>query len=272
MGLHGEMLFMQKNPTVDISKIRRIGGSFSHAYSSTLWKYAKSLEYVKSAKESITIDHFDSADYAWLHESKSIIPHVYEYAKNNFLDLKKKYKFIFTHDQQLISLDPDLFKFVPACGYWIENPKIHDKSKLLSFITSNKTMCTGHKYRLQWKDRLEGKCDIFGRGIKEIEKKEYGLADYYFSIAIENGKYDTYFTEKILDCFATGAIPIYYGTEKICDYFNSNGIIMLTDSFSIDQISPELYYSKIDAVQENFEKVLSYYTVEDWMIKNHLLS
>ena len=35
-----------------------------------------------------------------------------------------------------------------------------------------------------------------------------------FSVCIENDVYDTYFTEKILDCFATGTIPIYKGTKN----------------------------------------------------------
>jgi|694.fasta_scaffold16944_9 hypothetical protein len=253
----------------DMVKMKRLGGSFSHAYSSTLWKKSKYIEYSENANVSISIDDFNDADYAWLHESKSIIPHQYKFAKHNFFEFKKKYKFVFTHDQDLISLDPTFFKFVPACGYWIDDPHLHKKSKLLSFITSNKTMCEGHRYRLHWKDRLNGKCDIFGRGIKEISKKEDGLNDYMFSIAIENGKYDTYFTEKILDCFATGTIPVYHGTEKISDYFNPDGIIMLTDSFSVDQINPDLYYSKINAIQENFERVLNYYTVEDWIHKNY---
>ena len=35
----------------------------------------------------------------------------------------------------------------------------------------------------------------------ENENKEVGLCDYMFSVVIENGIYETYFTEKILDCF-----------------------------------------------------------------------
>lgn len=245
-------------------KLKMLGGSFSHAYSSTLWKKSNTVEYTNEANLSISIDNFNIADFCWLHESKSIIPYEYQYAKENYKLLKNIYKVIFTHDQELLNLDSDLFKFVPACGYWIESPKIYPKSKLLSFITSNKTMCEGHRYRLNWANKLRGKCDIFGRGIREIEKKEDALNDYYFSIAIENGKYDTYFTEKILDCFATGTIPIYYGTEKISEYFNKDGIIFLDDSFNPDALTIDLYNSKKEAIQDNFNRVLNYYTVEDW--------
>jgi len=248
---------------------KRIGGSFSHAHSSTLWKESKKIIYAEDADETISIDHFSPATYAWLHESKSIIPDKYEFAKNNVKSLKDEYKIIFTHDDELIKLDPDLFKFVPACGYWIENPEVNEKSKLVSFITSNKTMCEGHRFRLNWLDKIKDKCDIFGRGIREVEKKEEALNDYYFSIAIENGKYDTYFTEKILDCFATGTIPVYYGTDKIVDYFNEEGIIFLKDNFDIDNLSPQLYESKKEAILDNFNRVLHYNTVEDWMYENY---
>lgn len=255
-----------------MGSLKRIGGSFSHAYSSTLWKKSKNIVYDDDASRAISIDHFSPADYAWLHESKSIIPNQYEFARNNISNLKDEYKVVFTHDNELIKLDPDLFKFAPACGYWIEEPRVHEKSKLVSFITSSKTMCEGHRFRLNWLDKIKDKCDIFGRGIREIDKKEEALNDYHFSIAIENGKYDTYFTEKVLDCFATGTIPVYHGTDRIVDYFNEEGIIFLTDTFDVSQLSPELYESKKSAILDNFNRVLAYNTVEDWIYENHFSS
>ena len=54
-----------------------------------------------------------------------------------------------------------------------------------------------------------------------------------FSIAIENASYETYFTEKLLDCFATGTIPVYYGAPDIGDYFNKDGIIDLSEEFDV---------------------------------------
>lgn len=39
----------------------------------------------------------------------------------------------------------------------------------------------------------------------------------------------TYFTEKILDCFTTGTIPIYQGAPDIGDYCNAEGIVVIDD-------------------------------------------
>ena len=46
---------------------------------------------------------------------------------------------------------------------------------------------------------------------------------------MENSIADVYYTEKILDCFLSGTIPIYWGTERINDRFDKSGIIMLDD-------------------------------------------
>jgi hypothetical protein len=60
------------------------------------------------------------------------------------------------------------------------------------------------------------KLTLFGRGYNEIKNKEIGLKDYHFSITMENHTYPLAYSE-ISDCFATGTIPIYYGTDMIGD-------------------------------------------------------
>jgi hypothetical protein len=91
-----------------------------------------------------------------------------------------------------------------------------------------------------------------------------------FSFAAENDTYDTYFTEKILDCFATGTIPIYMGTQKIVEYFNADGILFFDGNFDLNTLTPELYYSKMDAIKDNFERVQQYSVLDDWLFENYL--
>ena len=93
-----------------------------------------------------------------------------------------------------------------------------------------------------------------------------------FSFAVENDTYDTYFTEKILDCFATGTIPVYMGTKKVVEYFNPDGIIFFDGSFDLSTLSEELYLSKMEAIKDNFERVKDYSVLDDWIYKNHLSS
>jgi hypothetical protein len=88
-----------------------------------------------------------------------------------------------------------------------------------------------------------------------------------FSVAIENGSYETYFTEKILDCFATGTIPVYLGAPDIGNYFNSEGILSLSD---FDDISKDLYYNRIEAVRDNLERAKKMEVLEDFIYEHYL--
>jgi len=88
-----------------------------------------------------------------------------------------------------------------------------------------------------------------------------------FSVAIENGQYETYFTEKLLDCFATGTIPVYLGAPDIGNHFNKDGMIDLSEEFDI---SDEIYYNKMDAIKENLEKAKSMEVLEDFIWENYL--
>jgi len=80
------------------------------------------------------------------------------------------------------------------------------------------------------------------------------------------GENETYFTEKLLDCFATGTIPVYLGAPDIGDHFNMNGIIVLGDEFDV---SDEIYYSKIDAIQDNLERAKKMEILEDFIWENY---
>lgn len=260
------------------------GGGFQHSNSSTLYKNSKNIVWdynSKINKESFYVDNsimgvcsdtFSEVKYGWILESKHIVPEIENFCIDNMSFIKKQFKYIFTHNKKLIDLDSEFFKFAPANGTWIENIGIRKKNKLVSAITSNKNQTEGHKKRLQIINKFSNKIDLFGRGFKEIKNKEEGLSDYKFSICIENGFYESYFTEKILDCFATATVPIYCGTPDIFNFFNKDGIIILDDNFNIDKLSDELYFSKIKSIEDNLERVKKFYTAEDWIYENYFIN
>mgnify|MGYP003347484227 CR=1 FL=1 len=94
------------------------------------------------------------------------------------------------------------------------------------------------------------------------------LKDYRFSIVFENAVYDKYYTEKITDCFATGTIPIYWGTKKITEDFNQDGIIFWEDFNGLDSLTPALYDSKILAITDNLNRVKSLTGADDFLYVN----
>jgi len=207
--------------------------------------------------------------YGWLLESKGIIPEVYDDFLSNIDAYMNIFDLFFTSDKKLYSAH-ERIKFVPANTTWVKDFCIPEKTKLISMITSNNSQTIGHKIRNQLANQLIHSVDIYGRGINPINIKEDGLRDYMFSFAIENSSYSSYFTEKILDCFAMGTVPIYWGSPDIGDFFNTDGIILLNDLSDIKQLTPELYYSKINAIVDNFERSKKYFLLENYIYDNYL--
>jgi hypothetical protein len=264
-------------------KFNLVGNTFTHLSGgnkgySVHGKISKYIEWVQDGSGIKTFYIDDTIDqplgsnsfnnYGWLLESKWISSAIDRVKKSPDLYLEH-YDMIFTHDQELVGIN-EKFKFVPAQGSWIIDPKIYPKTKLVSMISSGKNWTDGHKFRLEWINNFRNKLDLYGRGFNEIQYKEEGLCDYMFSVAIENGSYATYFTEKILDCFLTGTIPVYYGAPDIDNYFNMDGVILLNDNFDISQLTLELYESKKYVIQDNLERTLKMEILEDYIWENYI--
>jgi len=261
-------------------KINLVGDTFTHLTNgnkgySVHGKKSKYIEWVKNGGEATFyidstlpcawMDSKPGPKYAWLLESKYITPQIVDEVKINPKQYLNTFDAIFTHNQELLAIDPK-FKWCPSQGFWIKEPKVYEKSKMISMITSDKRMCEGHRLRLEWVERLEGQVDLYGRGFNEILNKEEGLCDYMFSVAIENGQYETYFTEKLLDCFATGTIPVYLGAPDIGKYFNKDGVIDLAEEFDV---SEEIYYNKMNAIKDNLDRVKDMEILEDFIYLNY---
>ena len=269
-----------------MKKFNLVGNTFTHLTGgnkgySVHGKTSKYIEWVQDGSGDSTFFIDDAMEerlsltrgnnghkmYGWLLESKWISAQTAR-VKADPDKYAALFDVIFTHDQELLALGSK-FKFVPAQGSWIVSPAIYPKTKLVSMIASGKSWTEGHRYRLEWVNKLRDRVDLYGREFNYIEYKEQGLCDYMFSVAIENGSYETYFTEKLLDCFLTGTIPIYHGAPDIGDHFNMDGILTL-DEF--DSISPELYYSKMNAIQDNLERAMKMEVCEDYIWENYYLS
>ena len=118
---------------------------------------------------------------------------------------------------------------------WVEGKNVDFtavKTRSCSIISSGKTDLVGHKLRHQviaWLRLRDYDIDVLGRGYKPFEHKQKGLLPYTYSVIIENVQEPDYFTEKLLDCFICGTIPIYWGASNISHYFNTDGMIICND-------------------------------------------
>lgn len=262
-------------------KFNMISQHFAHASSSTWYKKPSYFEWEFKTKDNDISFYIDGdinkgfenkndgkLKFLWGLESRYFNSDLFNNVKNNLDEIFDTYEMFFTYNDELCELD-ERIKWVPAMGYWINNPRLYTKSKLISMITSKKIMTEQQAFRINFAESNKHKLDLFGNGYQPIPEKEIGLCDYMFSVCIENDTYDTYFTEKILDCFASATIPIYKGTKNITKYFNPDSIMFLDDC-NIDELTPELYYSKLDAVKDNLNRVLEFNSIEDWIYNKYL--
>ena len=102
------------------------------------------------------------------------------------------------------------------------------------------------------------KVDMGGKFLNNVggpvKDKIKFLSSYRFSIAMENSEGDGYISEKIIDSFISGAIPIYYGDYTIDEYINPKALILIKNEKNIVQKIE--YIKEIDNNFEKYSKIL----------------
>tara|TARA_Y100000592_G_C5472991_1_gene320599 strand:+ start:2169 stop:3047 length:879 start_codon:yes stop_codon:yes gene_type:complete len=220
-------------------------------------------------------DKTSAKKYGWLIEPRWYNPMAAEIKRNPEVYIES-YDAIFTHDKELLDIDPK-FKFVWGQGSIIEEVGLFEKSKLVSCVCSGQTMSEGHQLRLEIAQQLaeSGQVDMYGKAFNYIPRKIDGLKDYMFSFAMENSCYESYFTEKLHDCLLTGTMPVYLGAPDIGDFYNIDGIIVMGRDdegsvvFNSEVLTEEYYYDHLDAVKDNYNRVLETQTSEDFIYVNY---
>lgn len=264
-------------------KVKIIDHMFAHAEYSTDYQKSKYIDWDRTpinTNDDVVfytdyslglIGKSNKTTYAWLLESPDITSQAYRWIEFN----NKLFTHVLTHNKNLLDKGEN-YKFCPTGGCWIksEDQKIYEKTKLISIISSAKRITHGHMLRHESISKFKGNIDVYGRGYNPIDYKLEALKDYAFSLTIENTNKDYYFTEKLIDCFVTGTVPIYWGCPSIGDYFNVDGMIIFENmsdlSYIMENISLDKYNAMKDAIQDNFEKAKEYLIAEDFIYKNYL--
>lgn len=88
-----------------------------------------------------------------------------------------------------------------------------------------------------------------------LKGKKNGMG-YMFHFAIENCREEEYFTEKIMDCFRSYSVPLYWGDPAIFKKFDKDGIILLSPKNLLQQVNAlteEDYRKRLPAVKNNYQ-------------------
>ena len=90
---------------------------------------------------------------------------------------------------------------------------------------------------------------------KKIKDKIQFLSEYKFSIAMENSRGDGYLTEKIVDSFRAGTIPIYYGDYLVDEFVNPKTYILIKGEKDIKKKIK--YIKKIDNDDKLYKEIMN---------------
>jgi hypothetical protein len=143
--------------------------------------------------------------------------------------------------------------------------EIPEKIRDCSWIMRNIMVFPGHQARQRFLEHISGNIqfDLFGRGYAFLDDKWDGLAPYRYSFVIENHQNELYWTEKIMDCFLTWTMPIYFGARRITDFFPAEAMIQIdledpdVPQKIKDAMAGGAWEKNLDALREARHRVLN---------------
>lgn len=142
------------------------------------------------------------------------------------------------------------------CSYVYSNAKGDPfRTKLFESVNAYKKVNSGGRYMNNLPDG------------KPIDDKIMFESQHKFSIASENTSLPGYHSEKLVEAFAAGTVPIYWGDPRVDEFFDEGAFINCMKYDSIDDVvkkiqeidkDPELYLKllKTPAVQEKYRNHL----------------
>jgi hypothetical protein len=212
---------------------------------------------------SINIDNVDvddSSEFRVLLQSEP--PNLWIRFAKMVQDNADKFDLILTYDDRLLEL-PNAKEFC-AVGSWINDDLVLDKKNQISFLMSSKI--NGDAYHMRFRimrkfEKLkENRINNFDinwyRSPPRLPSKDDFFRNAKFNIATENQIMTNMYTEKLLDCFKTYTVPIYYGCTNIEKYFNPKGIIRFNTfeelEHILDNLDPAMYDEMLPYLEENY--------------------
>jgi hypothetical protein len=228
------------------------------------------------ANESSYYAGDDTINYLFLIEPRPIMSNVYYDLIEK--DMKSKFKYIFTHDADMLQLPNaklltwgGMYYGCPSGGGKLSPDAYLHKTKNISYLAGTKLYTPMHEVRYNLAKMLNKGSEVDCFGVfsprPSYVKAAQTLTDYRYSIILENEINDEWFTEKIVNCFGAMTVPIYWGARNIGKYFNTDGIITVnSEEEIIDAINhccESDYMSRLNAINDNYNRSMDYQCFED---------
>lgn len=267
-------------------------GNFRHDRFSTAYQSTDALEWsrdnmrwdgVTVFTDSYILDPLVSevqspVKIGWLHEPACLWSRLYQEVTKS--EIYNQFDFILTYDETLLRHPSNKFRKVLYAGVWVPQSEwgLRHKTKNISMLFGEKKTTRGHQIRHEIADVLGDNygIDYYGaRGTPTTygwQTKLQVLKDYKYSIVCETCRDDNLFTEILLDCFAVGTIPIFWGCPNIGKYFEKLGILSFENVYQLESLLRELdehvYNYLFPFARENLRRLPPYRITESWLYEN----
>jgi hypothetical protein len=142
-----------------------------------------------------------------------IFPHAYWYILHSNLDI---YKLLLKR-----TMDEKNKKF---CLFAVSNGNCNERNELFNKLNEYKKVDSCGKFM----NNMNQSCP------QNHDSPEYYdfISNYKFMICFENSSVPNYFTEKLINAYYNGTIPIYWGCKNIEDYVDMDSILYLKPDYS----------------------------------------
>lgn len=220
---------------------------------------------LKITISSDTVETDPDADFRILMQSEP--PNLFIKFCQMVHDNHRNFDLVLSYDDRNLVL-PNAKEFCPV-GTWVSDDIQLDKKNQISFLMSSKINGEAYRMRFKIKKRLEKVTSLgpfelkWHRSPPIYPNKDDFFRHAKFNIACENQIMNNMYTEKLLDCFKTFTVPIYYGCANIEKYFNPKGIIRFNSIEEFDRIveslHPDMYEEMRPYMEENYNLAKPYW-------------
>lgn len=221
-------------------------------------------------------ENIEPNSIALLIEPRPLYGKAYRHIEENY----DKFRYVFTHDSKLLNSLPNAKRIIWGGVWgWFDEPK--DFAHPISMVASWKGEAPVRVLRRKLAVELKDKIDCYGTfDGGEFASTHDIYAKYPFSVVIENHIDDYWITEKVCNCFASKTIPIYWGARNIGEFFNTDGMIRVTNIPDIKRVVNQIlemdpvkvneyYMNRLTAINENNVRVHKFENFERWFFTEY---
>jgi hypothetical protein len=145
----------------------------------------------------------------------------------------------------------------------------HKTANISTVCSSKQQKHTLHKRRYEFTQQLKRaipELEIFGHGVRYVEKKNDALDPFRCHLTVENHFSMHHWTEKLADTFLGLCLPLYHGCPNVTDYFPAESTVPVNihqfdESLArIQQVLRDREYEKrLSAIREARRLVIERY-------------